>query len=77
MEITEKLQIEISLCLGIFPNDTDITLQILHDTNKSKFIAAQFTKPWKQSTCLSTEECIKTFYLYIMEHYTWIKKGYI
>ena len=39
------------------------------------FIAVLFT--WKQPKCLSTEEWIKKWYIYTIEHYSWIEKNEI
>ena len=48
------------------------------DTCAPVFIAALFTiaKAWKQFRCLSTDEWIKKlWYIYIMEHYSAIKRN--
>ena len=43
------------------------------------FITALFTiaKTWKQPKCLSTDNWIKMWYLYIMAYYSAIKKNKI
>ena len=63
-----------TLPLGIYPEKTIIK----EDTCTSMFIIALFTiaRTWKQQRCLSTDEWIKKiWYIYIIEHYSAIKKN--
>uniref|UniRef100_A0A4W2ESG0 DUF1725 domain-containing protein n=1 Tax=Bos indicus x Bos taurus TaxID=30522 RepID=A0A4W2ESG0_BOBOX len=59
--------------LGIYPEKTKIE----KDTCIPLFIAALFTIPrtWKQPRFPSTDEWIKLWYIYTMEHYSAIKRN--
>ena len=62
--------------MGVYPDKTFLEL----DTCTCMFTAALFTiaRTWKQSKCSSTDEWIKKmWYIYIMEHYSAIKKNKI
>ena len=60
--------------LGIYPEETKIE----KDTCIPLFIAALFTKAWKQSRYPLTDEWIKKlWYIYTMEYYSAIKKEHI
>ena len=62
-----------TLPLDIYPEKTIIK----EDTCTSMFIIALFTiaRTWKQQRCLSTDEWIKKiWYIYIIEHYSAIKR---
>ena len=62
--------------LGIYPEVTKIE----KDTCTPMFIAALFTidRTWKQPRCPLTDEWIKkSWYIYIMEYYSAIKKEHI
>ena len=54
--------------LGLYPKET-ITEK---DTCTLMFIAA---RTWKQPRCPSTDEWIKLWYIYTMEHYSAIKRN--
>ena len=60
---------------GIYPDKT-VTQK---DTCIPVFIAPLFTiaKTWKQPKCPSTDEWIKMWHIYTMEHYSAIKKNEI
>ena len=60
--------------LGTYPKEA----KIKKDTCVSLFMEALFTivRPWKQPRCPLTDEWIKKlWYIYIMEHYSAIKKN--
>ena len=59
--------------LGIYPKE----IKIEKDTCVLLFTAALFTiaGTWKQARCPLTDEWIKLWYIYIMEHYSAIKKN--
>ena len=62
--------------LGIYPEKTKIE----KDTCTTMFIAALFTtaRTWKQPRCPSIDEWIKKlWYIYMMEHYSAIKRNTI
>ena len=58
---------------GIYPEETKIE----KDTCISLFFAAPFTiaRTWKQPRFPSTDEWIKLWYIYTMEHYSAIKRN--
>ena len=61
--------------LGIYPEKTIIQ----KDTCTTMFIAALFTiaRMWKQPKCPSTDEWIKMWHIYTVEHYSSIKRNKI
>ena len=61
--------------LGIYPEKT----MTWKDTCTPVFNAGLYTlaKIWKQPKCQSTEEWIKMWYIYTMEHYSAIKRNAI
>ena len=76
----KKLKIELPynpaiLLLDIYPEKTIIQ----KDTCTPMFIAALLTRArtWKQPKCPPTEEWIKMWYIYKMEHYSAIKRNEI
>ena len=61
--------------LDIYPEKN----MVLKDTCTPMFIAALYTmaKTWKQPKCPLTEEWLKVWYAYTVEHYPAIKKNEI
>ena len=59
--------------LGIYPEETKIE----KDTCIPLFTAALFTiaRTWKQPRCPLTDEWIKLWHIYTMEHYSSIKRN--
>ena len=59
--------------LGFYPEETIIE----KDTCTSVFITALLiiARTWKQPECLSTDEWIKSWYIYTMEYYSAIKRN--
>ena len=59
--------------LGFYPEETIIE----KDTCTSVFITALLiiARTWKQPECLSTDEWIKSWYIYTMEYYLAIKRN--
>jgi hypothetical protein len=79
LAVPQKLDIVLSeypeiLLLGIYQEDTPAGNK---NTCSTMFIVALFiiARSWKEPRCPSTEEWIqKMWYIYIMEHYSAIKK---
>ena len=79
MEVLRTLKIEIPFdpgipLLGIYPKNA--AAQFEKDRCTPMVIAALFTiaKIWKQPKCPSMDECIKKWYIYMMEYYSTIKR---